>query len=367
MLKKMHQRVTLLARDLVHLLRGIDAASAHEHRDHRPPGKIIKRVLKIAVVVFFKIPEDPRVELLLVKSGLQVDLHGIGSAAGLRHMRACGEHERTRDAEVREHHLAKLGVDGLAVLPQHGEAHVAQRKALHLGAVGLRAFQRNERGARRRDGVSRRLCKTQSVAGRARRRIGQSARADRSRAALDAPRRCLHGSDGAVSRDDALRGRLLHLYARADERVCKGVCNIVCAVGDRKHAIAALDLQRHAEGFKKRLRVLRRKPAERAVQKPSLAGDVLQKGFHVAVVRDVAAPLARDAHLAPELAVRLQQHDLRAAARGGIGAHHTGGAAADDNNISVQASDTPRILTRCPPDHGRSGAYAHGHACRWRQ
>ena len=142
----------------------------------------------------------------------------------------------------------------------------------------------------------------------------------------------------------------------------KGVGNVVRPVRDREHAVAALGLERHAERFKQRHRILRAEAIERAVEKAPVARNVGKDGFHIAVVRYVAAAFAGDAQLLAEHFVRLEQHNMKPALRRRERAHGPGRTAADHDYISFQQSHTPRILSRRSPARGTSQTCAPDHA-----
>ena len=206
------------------------------------------------------------------------------------------------------------------------------------------------------------LRKPVAVAGRTGERIGQAARADDGGIAVDRALRGHNGGDGAVLRQD-IRCRSVHdPPARVRIGALKGVGNVVRPVGDREHAVAALGLERHAERFKQRHRILRAKAIERAVEKAPVARNVGKDGFHIAVVRYVAAAFAGDAQLLAEHFVRLEQHNMKPALRRRERAHGPGRTAADHDYISFQQSHTPRILSRRSPARGTSQTCAPDHA-----
>ena len=352
----------LLARDNVDLRILRDAGQAHEHRDHGMACEVIERILKVAVGVFLKIAQDARVELLFVQRRLQINGQAVFVPRKVVHVRARRQHQRARHAKVREEHLAQVGVNGLVLLIVDRERHVAQGEALHLGAPGILGFQRHERGARGRDRMAQPLRKPVAVAGRTGERIGQAARADDGGIAVDRALRGHNGGDGAVLRQD-IRCRSVHdLPAGVRIGALKGVGNVVRPVGDREHAVAALGLERHAKRFKQRHRILRAEAVERAVEKAPVARNVGKDGFHIAVVRYVAAAFAGDAQLFAEHLVRLEQHNMKPALRRRERAHGPGRTAADHDYISFQQSHTPRILSRRSPARGTSQTCAPDHA-----
>ena len=362
MLKQVYELMPLLARDSVDLRILRNAGQAHKHRDHGMTRKIIERVLKVPVGIFLKITQDARVELLFIQRRLQVDGQTVAVLREVTHMRTCRQDQRAGDTEMREEHLAEVGIDLLIVLIIDRERHVAQGKALHLGAPRVIGFQRHERGAQRRDRVAELLRKAIAVSGRAGERVRHAAGADNGCIAVN---RALRGHDGgncAVARQNIGRSGVQNAPPCVRIGALKRIGNVVRAVGDRKHAVAALSLERHAEGFKQRHRVARLEAVERAVEKASVAGDVCEHGLDIAIIRHVAAALAGDAQLLAEHLVRLKQHDAQPALRRCERTHGPGRTAADHDYISFQRFHTPRILSRRSPAPGRSRTCAYGRA-----
>ena len=326
--------------------------------------EVIERVLKVAIGVFLKIAQDARIELLFVQRRLQVDGQTVLVLRKVAHVRARRQHQRARHAKVRKEHLAQIGVDDLILLVVDRERYVAQGKALHLSAPGIIGFQRHERGTRGRDRVAQPLREAIPVAGRAGERIGQTARADDGGIAVDGAL-CGHdGRDRTVLRQNVCRRSVHYPPARVRIGALKGVGNVVRPVGDREHAVAALGLERHAERFKQRHRVLRAQAVERAVEKAPVTRNIGKNGLDIAVIRHVAAALAGDAQLLAEHLVRLEQHDMEPPLRRRERAHGPGRTAADHNYISFQQSHTPRILSRRSPARGTSQICAPGRAHR---
>ena len=326
--------------------------------------EVIERVLKIAVGVFLKIAQDARIELLFIQRRLQVDGQAVFVLRKVAHVRARRQHQRTRHAKVREEHLTQVGIDDLILLIVDRERHVAQRKALHLGAPGIVRFQWDERWTRGRDRVAKLPGKPIPVAGRTGERIGQTARADDGSIAVDGTLRGHNGRDRTIVCQNIRRRGVHDPTACVRIGALKGVGNIVRPVGDRKHAVAALGLERHAERFKQRHRILRAKTVERTVEKAPVARDVGKNGLGIAVIRHVAAALAGDAQLFAEHLVRLEQHNIQPPRRRRERAHGPGRTAADHNYISFQRSHTPRILSRRSPARGTSQTCAPGRAHR---
>ena len=165
--------------------------------------------------------------------------------------------------------------------------------------------------------------------------IGETAGADRSgpTGQIALPRG--NAGHSAVFGDDLLGRSAHHPHARLFAERRHEIRHVVCIVGAGKYPVSPLGLERQAMTFKERYGICRRQPVQSAVQKAPVPGDIGHKGLDIAVVVDVAAALARDAQLFAELVVRLQQHNGQAALRRGIGTHHPGGTAADDNEIYI--------------------------------
>ena len=268
-----------------------------------------------------KIAQDAGVELLFVEARLQVDQQAAARLPHAPHVGARGEDQRAGDAEVRKQHLAQLLINELVVLIGR-ERHVFQREALHLGAIIVRAFQRHERRAARRDRVAQLLGEAVARPGGAGQRIAQAPGADGGGAAREI---ALHRHDarhGAVFGDDLLCGGFDGLYPGLAAEGGHDRRHVVCVVRLGKDAVSALCLERQARVFKEGHGVGRAEAVQGAVEEASVAGDVRHHGLHVAVVGEVAAALARDAELAPQLVVRLQKYRFHPATCRLIRAHH---------------------------------------------
>ena len=68
--------------------------------------------------------------------------------------------------------------------------------------------------------------------------------------------------------------------------------NVQRTVGNRKHTPSALYLQRQTQPFKKSLQAIAVQPVKRAVKEIRIARNIFQKGFHIAVIRHIAASLS---------------------------------------------------------------------------
>ena len=237
---------------------------------------------------------------------------------------------------MREQHFTEIGVNDLPALAVgDGQRRVLQRQSLHLGGIALLGFKRDQRRAQRRHGKPQFLRKAETVAGRAGERIGSAARRYND-AVMAVHAVCLHkeavpfGTHGADS-------RVHKVYTRIDGIAAKRLGNVRRLIRDRENAVSPLGLERHAVLFKKRLDVGGREGVQRRVQKPRIAAlHMLDDRVHIAVVADIAAPLARDAQLLAAKRIFFIKRD-GSAARGGVSRRHqTGSAAADHSNLRHQ-------------------------------
>lgn len=108
----------------------------------------------------------------------------------------------------------------------------------------------------------------------------------------------------------------------------QGACDVVGIVRHGEHPAAPLGLQGDAQALEKGHGVLGGKGRERPVEELPAPG---AGGHHLlrrAVVGHVAAALAGDAHLAPQLPVLVKQAHRKAPLQGGARGHQPGGAAA---------------------------------------
>ena len=234
-------------------------------------------------------------------------------------MRRGRQHHRSRKTEMCEEHLAEVLVDRAPRRILDRERHVLQRKPLHASAIAVGRFERHKRGEERSHAVSQRLGQTVAAPVRARPRIGKP-----SRRQNDAPR----GIVAAAARNGkAVRRRhdRLHVTAHPHSSAHRGrkrVHHVGGAVGDGKDARAALGLQGNAQRLKVRHGVGGREARHRRMEKARIFGHAPQKFVHGAVVRQVAAPLTRNAQLAPRALVLLKYRDLGALGKGGRRRHH---------------------------------------------
>ena len=87
------------------------------------------------------------------------------------------------------------------------------------------------------------------------------------------------------------------------QTVHHGIDSILCLVTDRKDAVAALYLDRHALLTEKFHDVLIVECTHGAVEESTVAMDIADDFRYVSRIRDIAAALARNADLPPKLCV----------------------------------------------------------------
>ena len=250
-------------------------------------------------------------------------------------MRARAQNRRAGKPEMREEQLAEIGVDRLlfAALP-HRHAAVAQRKALHGRAVQVRRFERDERRPKRLHRVAERFGEPRAVAVGAGAGVGSAAAREQNGRRTEhlAPVRLDAGGSAVFHADRADRAPH-HRHAELFEPPGQRVCNVVRAVGDREHAVPALHLERHAERFKEAHRFFGRERLHRAVEETPVARRGFDHRARLAVIRHVAAPLARDAQLPPKPVVFFDEHHPAPALGRRDGRQHAGRAAAHDGRV----------------------------------
>ena len=168
---------------------------------------------------------------------------------------------------------------------------------MHLRAKIAVLYQRHKRGRWGHNTVPCRLGKAIPVTRRAREGIGSPARChDHTVKALLALSG--HHAAHALSLKEQVTHNGLHdlhpcLAARAHQRIY----DIGRLVGYRKHAIAALHLERHTDLLKKRLGILGAEAIPRGKQKPRIARNVCKKHVTCAMICYVASTLAGNAEL----------------------------------------------------------------------
>ena len=245
----------------------------------------------------------------------------------------CGsrEHQRPRHTEMCEKQLAKISVYLFPAF-QNGQLHIAQAQALQRRAA-LRT-QRDQRAEKRRDRVAEHRRHAMPIAGRAGAAVAHAARGENRRARrigvllpLDAAdRTALIGqhADCAVAHKRNMQALELALQRGG---------NIECAVRDRKHTSAALDLERHADRLEKSHGAAPVEAGKGGIQEPPVLRHIRQQLLTGRIVRHIAAALAGDVELFAQPLVRLKQRDGGARTRRADRRHHSGGSAADDNKL----------------------------------
>ena len=104
-------------------------------------------------------------------------------------------------------------------------------------------------------------------------------------------------------------------------------------VAHGKDAPAALHLDRYALLLEEAHGILIVKSGKGAVEERAVPLELPNELRHGRGVREVAAPLARDEHLAADALHLLEQCDPRAVLRRRDCGHHAGGTGADDEDV----------------------------------
>ena len=177
----MDKPCALSLRDAVdHLLR-INPAPSEQNGNHLLRIHFRRHIADLLVRILFEGSQDPLIQLLFWQRRFQVDFRlqlSLSQAVGK--VSACRQNQRSRHAEMREHHLAK-SVPGLPLSIENPKRYILQRQTLHLRQIFLRAAKRDKRRAARLHRMTRLLRKSVPVTGRARRRIGKPSCRDHNR------------------------------------------------------------------------------------------------------------------------------------------------------------------------------------------
>ena len=283
-----------------------DAGELHQHRHHQPGHQPFQHIVEIPVGVFLQIPEQSLVQLLLVQGGLEIQVDVVVLLLKIPHVGAGAEDQRPGQAEVGEQQLPLLGVDRLFLPVSHLDGHVAQGQALHPGAEILLCHQGHQAGPGGQNGVPHAAGQRIAVAGGAGKRVGHPAGGDHRRPAGVKAVLPFHAQKDAVLPPQGHGPILHHGHPRPAQGAEQGVDDVGGLVRPGKDPVPPLRLQRNAQALKKRLHRLRREAGDGAGEESAVVGDVLEHLLHRAVVGHVAAALAGDVQLAPQLGVALQ-------------------------------------------------------------
>ena len=93
-LQKLRQRCALLPCYRIGPRIARYAGELHQDGYHGPACEVAQGIAELAVAVFFKVPQKPGVQLLLVQSRLQVDGEAVSALTKPAHMSRGGEHQR---------------------------------------------------------------------------------------------------------------------------------------------------------------------------------------------------------------------------------------------------------------------------------
>ena len=187
--------------------------------------------------------------------------------------------------------------------------HVPQCKPLHIPYPRFLRHKGDKRRENRRNRMPRRTRKGVPVPRRSRRRIGGTARRENHGSCIQ-PRTVLqlYAAHGMIFDDKfAYRRIRVDLHILIMQMAQNGIHHIGSTVTLRKDTIAALSLQRNAQPLKKSNYVRIVKRTQTAVEKSSISHNVFDDVRNLVGACDVAAPLARNHHLAAGLLHFLQK------------------------------------------------------------
>ena len=341
----------LLSRDGMAFCGSIDGGKCRKHRYRRLRQETAQHVAAIAVGVFLQLATQPRIHLLGRQRGLPIDIQHIAVGRHVLQVRGGTEHHRAGNAEVREQHFTEVTVDDFTA---HGILHrhstVFRCQSLHRRAVAVRRLQRHQGRARIDDRMPRLARQHIAVALGAGLRIGLAARRQdhgirRKRFAVFQG----HAGANAVCKPQVLHTTVCKASSLVTHKTHQSIHHIHRLIRNGEHAVAALNLERHALRLDERHHVLRREGVERTVEKTRIARDVGDQRRNIAAVGEVAASLPGDHHLARHARVALHHRHRCAVFRRRPGGKQTGSAAADHQNVRLRHGYHPRPPTGRPP------------------
>ena len=177
------------------------------------------------------------------------------------------------------------------------------------------------------------LCEKIAVARRACQRIALAAAADDNAVGIIALSLTLNAEGFSVLQNQCNGGVIDYLHAAVQYIFAQRIDNVYRAFGNGKYPVASLGFQRQAETLEKADRVLGRKSVDRRIQESAVYGNIADKGLDVAVVCDVAAPLAGDHDLPADAPVLFYQCDAGAVFCGCTCGDKSRSTRADDKNL----------------------------------
>ena len=314
----------------IYLLRRGNAAARDDNGYHLCGEQVAERICKILVFIFFKIAHYAAVERLLIESGLHIYLDGKSPRSHRPHMSRGGEHRRSAYAEMSEEQLSEIAVDNLAAfIIYYGDADVLQCQTLHRGAGAVAAAKPDKRGHKRLYRMSRLRGEAVSVARRAGHGIGRAARGYYHAVKIREGAFIRHYRGNALFA--ALTAQLYIRHSLREYRdaqsahfVFESEDDISRLVGNGENPVSALRFQRYAEPLgKEGFCAFAVKAAYRGKEKFPVCRDIPHKFLGCAVVCQIASALARDAELAPEKSVPLENRDRGTAVGGKDGGAHS--------------------------------------------
>ena len=317
-----------------------DTGELQQYRHHQPGYQSLQHMAEILVGLLAQVPQQAIVQLFLVQGGLQIQQNKIVLFVHAAHMGRSAENQRSGQAEVGEKQLPLFGVHRFLLTVLYLDGHIAQAEPLHLGAEGLLCHQGHQRRPGLHNGMAQSPGKFVPIAGGPGKGVAHPAGGDDHRLAGVLPLLPCYAGKPVLFYRQADRPVLNNSHLCLPQGPQQGVDDIGGLVGLGEDPVAPLDLQRDPQPFKKSLCLLRGKTGDGAGEEFAVARDVLQHLLHRTVVGHIAPALAGDVQLSAQLGIALQQGDRCPLLRSGQGRHTSGGAAADDDDLTQLFSST---------------------------
>ena len=119
-----------------------DAGALHHHRNQQPGVEILQGMLNGAVLILFKVTQDPKIQLLLIQRGLEIDENSMKIA--WLSMGAGTENHGAGQTEMGEEQLPKVLINSLPRLIFHLDGAVSKGKPLEPGTEIAILLQRHQ-------------------------------------------------------------------------------------------------------------------------------------------------------------------------------------------------------------------------------
>ena len=200
---------------------------------------------------------------------------------------------------------------------------------------------------------------------RAGQRVGKPSRREHHRPRPDFPAGDQRSGAPAVLDNQSGAVPAYYLHVQPAELIFKRVNHVARLVGNRETALSALGFQRNSQPLEILHHVRGGALRKRAVKEPGVSRNVFQHGLGIAVVRDVAAPLAGDKDLLAGLVHVFQHRHLMPLPHGGTRRPQSCRACAPDYQYIKHLSCKRRCCPRGSPACGRSAP--RGSGCGWKR